>query len=710
MIKQFMRVMIILVFVLGFHPVSANLSAPEQNDFWIDVIHNTDMVVVYGFNAGYPLIFRFYESTSSIEPFYSLTMPTFGSGNYHLFGFQHKQDLVPGNVVEVIDGMSYVNKELEILNLIVDPPNYGSSEITGTGPEGEVVSVSVTDDESINFTKSKTVSPDGTWNVDFSEEDPQFKLSQNLYIEASIDEPIDDLDGGGDRTRYDISAVNPSMEAYYSIDSVSVYNYSPNAFVRLEVNDGTDLLFGPVTAVTDGEGSTSIDLWRYGYDLGTDVYIQLGDISTGIKNSMKVERFTGYEDFSDPNNKRLYGELPTDWPQNFSIEIGEAGLPVYHVSVEPNPDGTWEYPLDNKEIEGWTAFLYDGNGNATMVSKPDDPSDVPPSHFILVDINGNIITPTNFGRNADVQISLYQTESDAVPLKSWDVTLDSDGRFSLDTDEVVPPIDLVHEMRVHVKDDVYGSTEREHVLDMISVTNFDPDTNQINGITSSDMSGSTFNMRVYLVSGDYHNVTIEVKDGGTWEYQLDPSWEIDRISIWLREFVGDDVTAFVLNSDSFIREVGTSGSSLTVEDDQGDSTIINIPEDAVDETISLSYTPQDAISAPDGFSFAGSSFDLTASQNGEVLEDYVFQVPVRITLEYSDEDIIYQDEDSLTLYYWDENGQMWVDAATTCEPISVYNRYPAENYIEVDICHLSRFSLIGENLFTIFLPGIIDRK
>ena len=513
MIKKLIVVVVLLSMALGVPSVSADLLAPEQGDFRIDVIHNTDMIVVFGFIPEDPLTFNFYEADPSGEPFYTLTMPTFEGTNYHLFGFQHGVDLIPGNVVKVSNGGVY--KELEILDLEINNPVYGSPVISGKGPVGMLVSVDVYNDEDISLNQSMIIPGSGLWSMDFSEIDTDFTLSENMFIEAHIEESTDQDDGGGDRTGYEFLAVNPGMEAYYSLDNVSVYNCSPNAYAQLEVSDGTDFLFEPLTAVTDSYGHTSFELWRYGYDLEYDVYLEVEVISTGIINSMKVEKFTGYEDFSDPNNKFLYGELPLAWPRNFAIEMGETGLPVYHVSVEPSPDGTWRYDLGDKVIEGWGAFLYDGNGNATMVSKEDD---VPPNRFIQVDIHGNRIRPIFFGPNSDVRISVYQSESDNIPLETWDVTLNSDYSYVLDTDAVLPPLDLVPGMVVNVKDNIYGSTDREFTLEFISITDFDPDANSISGIMSADKSGSTFNIGVFLVGGDYHNVMVEVNEGGNWDY------------------------------------------------------------------------------------------------------------------------------------------------------------------------------------------------
>ena len=66
----------------------------------------------------------------------------------------------------------------------------------------------------------------------------------------------------------------------------------------------------------------------------------------------------------------------------------------------------------------------------------------------------------------------------------------------------------------------------------------------------------------------------------------------------------------------------------------------------------------------------------------------VFSVPVTITIHYADGDVIGLDENTLTLETWNPDSGQWEDAAC-----GAYDRHPAENWLAVPICHLSRFGL-----------------
>ena len=125
----------------------------------------------------------------------------------------------------------------------------------------------------------------------------------------------------------------------------------------------------------------------------------------------------------------------------------------------------------------------------------------------------------------------------------------------------------------------------------------------------------------------------------------------------------------------------------------GLTTTVNIPSGAVTESTDLVYTAFATAGHvnPPQFSFAGHAFDLGAYRGGLLLDRFTFDVPVTLTLYYSDDDIAELDEETLVLKYW--NGSEWANAAC-----GEYNRQPVENWLAVPICHLSRFALFGAQI------------
>ncbi len=147
----------------------------------------------------------------------------------------------------------------------------------------------------------------------------------------------------------------------------------------------------------------------------------------------------------------------------------------------------------------------------------------------------------------------------------------------------------------------------------------------------------------------------------------------------------------------------TTSATLTYTDPLAEPTTIEIPTGAVIETVIMRLEPTTLASLPSDFASAGHAFTLEAIQDGDVLQGFTFETPVTVTIEYSDADVAsIKEEETLKLNYWD--GSAWVDAATTCDPVSPYTRNLEENWLSVDICHLSLFSLAGENWLDVFIP------
>ncbi|MBL7063649.1 MAG: hypothetical protein ISS49_05490 [Anaerolineae bacterium] len=147
-----------------------------------------------------------------------------------------------------------------------------------------------------------------------------------------------------------------------------------------------------------------------------------------------------------------------------------------------------------------------------------------------------------------------------------------------------------------------------------------------------------------------------------------------------------------------------AGGTLTYTDPQGNDTTVAVPPGAVSQPTNLTYTPFSApgYPAPAMLSFAGHAFGLEAYLGGSAQQGFAFSKPVTITIHYSEADVVWLGEDALTLDFWDGGG--WVDAATTCTPVSTYDRRPDGNWLAVPICHLSEFALFGEGKHYVYLP------
>lgn len=140
--------------------------------------------------------------------------------------------------------------------------------------------------------------------------------------------------------------------------------------------------------------------------------------------------------------------------------------------------------------------------------------------------------------------------------------------------------------------------------------------------------------------------------------------------------------------------VPKSGASLVYEATNGLPINFSIPNNTFSDQVTLMYTklPADTVGA---FTFAGVSFDLSVLLNGVAVT--TLARPITVFVEYDEADLAGKLESDLTLSYW--NGTGWEDAAC-----GEYVRDYDLNYFSVPICHLSRFSVLGDLKY--FLPFI----
>jgi hypothetical protein len=149
-----------------------------------------------------------------------------------------------------------------------------------------------------------------------------------------------------------------------------------------------------------------------------------------------------------------------------------------------------------------------------------------------------------------------------------------------------------------------------------------------------------------------------------------------------------------------------AGGQMVFTTTQGSRAEILFPAGSVTQTVEFRLTAlPDVPSQPRGYSLAGVSFKLEAYINGIRQDAYQFSVPFSVVVHYTDADVDGISEDWLSLFYFDTALQQWLDASQTCSPPSV-ERHPDENWISVQVCHLTEFGLFGRGRFKINLPFI----
>jgi hypothetical protein len=129
---------------------------------------------------------------------------------------------------------------------------------------------------------------------------------------------------------------------------------------------------------------------------------------------------------------------------------------------------------------------------------------------------------------------------------------------------------------------------------------------------------------------------------------------------------------------------------------------VDVPENAFSQPLTLSFIPQPWPTQPSSMVFGNLSFQLIA-EDGSGNRLRVFDLPLEVTISYTEENLGGADEQTLLLMYWDEEEGIWKDAATTCDPSSGYTRNTDENWFSLKVCHLTEFGVFSPPL-KIYLP------
>lgn len=129
-------------------------------------------------------------------------------------------------------------------------------------------------------------------------------------------------------------------------------------------------------------------------------------------------------------------------------------------------------------------------------------------------------------------------------------------------------------------------------------------------------------------------------------------------------------------------------ASLTYSDPNGGGVAVQIPAGAVDQATTFLYDEQGTPSQPGAFQFAGRTFTLTAYRDNSPLDDFTFQQPITLVIDYTDSDVAGIDENSLTLFFYDEDSAVWSD-----QGIMVVARDTTNNRLTVQGTHLTEFAM-----------------
>ena len=193
-----------------------------------------------------------------------------------------------------------------------------------------------------------------------------------------------------------------------------------------------------------------------------------------------------------------------------------------------------------------------------------------------------------------------------------------------------------------------------------------------------------------------------------------------------------DTTIVEVTLDTLVTP-SNGGQIQSPTDENGRSTKVQIPAGTVNTPTTFSFVPLKSITEPTPSFALGYYFDLSASTPKDLIflplmsRNYTsafggqtavstppvvanpagqpgcptghtcFEQPITLTFSYDESKLDGKPESDLTLVFWDTVGLTWIDAANTCEPASTYSRDLANNTVSIDVCHFTRFGVVGAN-------------
>ena len=220
---------------------------------------------------------------------------------------------------------------------------------------------------------------------------------------------------------------------------------------------------------------------------------------------------------------------------------------------------------------------------------------------------------------------------------------------------------------------------------LTNITNLNLSDNQLTG-SIPDALGNLINLKIMRlndnnlegdVPGTFINLTNLFNPGMVWDGDgLNLDYNMLNVPPGYPD-PGDPLQVFLHQKDpdwqlyqGFKQIISTGGGEFTSLDGRTD---ILIPAGALITDTTFTYIPQPAPQHGSArLVFANNSFELTAEDSiGSPV--ITFNLPLTITLTYTDTDIFGFPENTLGLYYWNDLTSTWTDSVTTC-PGGAYTR------------------------------------
>ncbi len=201
----------------------------------------------------------------------------------------------------------------------------------------------------------------------------------------------------------------------------------------------------------------------------------------------------------------------------------------------------------------------------------------------------------------------------------------------------------------------------------------------------------------HVSPGGVHTWTPAIAPGDSWTEMVTVTVEetytgllTNEVQITTEEGVSDANTSVVIVVEAVTTVEPTENESIVISGSDGMTITVDIPTGAVTEPTQLAYAAVPTVTgAPLDFSFAGRAFRLDAYRDGTLAPGLAFEIPITVTIHYTEGDVAGLDESTLELRYRD--GDDWLG-----DGITVVQRDTANHRLVTQVEHLSEFATFAK--------------
>ena len=466
-----------------------------------------DNVAAHGFVPGTTLTFELFAADGVTPMSAPIPHTADPGGNTMFFAFEHGQNLVPDQVVQVSSGAA--TKRVTLVPLAITNIDPAENTVAGTATAGTTVDVDANAPPSGGAHLADVADGSGNWSVDFDDAGPPFDVTFASFVNARVFET--GVDADGDAT---VSGIGPRIIAASALDeNISAHGFDPGTAITFELlhADGVTPLTAPIVRTADLGGNAQLNGFEHGQNLlpGHVVRVSGGSVTKTL--TLIDVAITAI----DPTENTVSGTTLPSRPVTVDANIAPVG--GAHLETTSSGGGTWSVDFDDA-VPPFDLTFGSALGVRVAETGPDADGDATTARsgpsLINVSVEQDNVSVNGFVPGSTLTFELLQSDG-TTPLTTPIVRIaDAGGNAFLNAFEHGQNLLPGHVVRVSG-----GPVTKELTLVDLAVTSVDADENTVAGTTAA---GTPITVDAHQPpGGQFAHLETTAGDGGAWSVDFD---------------------------------------------------------------------------------------------------------------------------------------------------------------------------------------------